>query len=222
MTIPQLTAQAEADYYKLLAKIESNNNPKAKAPTSSASGLYQPIKSTWESYGYDWKDVFDVKLQHEFAERFTRDNANILIKAGCAVNFATLYGAHFLGPSGLLKVMRGMPGDPISTVTSAAQRKANPTILSVTKKDGTPRLVKDFTDWLKTKTGDDYTKRYTTGGWVSGPEAEVPSEQVPNPIPAEPAYPTAPKKSKAGLFFVVLLIAVAIAVYFIFFHKFGG
>lgn len=178
MTIPQLPASAEQEYYKLLAKIESNNNPKAKAKTSSASGLYQPIKSTWESYGYDWADVFDVKLQNEFIERFTRDNANVLINAGCAVNFATLYGAHFLGPSGILKVMRGTPTTPITAVTGEVQRKANPSILSAKLKDGQPRLVKHFTDWLKAKTGDDYTKRYTTNGWVSGPGVQVPPEAV--------------------------------------------
>lgn len=216
MTIPQLPATAEAEYYKLLAKIESGNNPKAKASTSSASGLYQPIKSTWERYGYNWKDVFDVRLQNEFAERFTRDNANILIQAGCAVNFATLYGAHFLGPSGLLKVMRGMPNAAITTVTSTAQRKANPSILSVTKKDGTPRTIKDFTDWLKAKTGDDYTKRYTDSGWVSGPDVVVP----PKPIPAEPAFPEVPKKkSGGGVMLVGLLIAVAVVIYIVFIRR---
>lgn len=204
MTIPQLPAEAEAEYYKKLAMIESGNNPKAKASTSSASGLYQPIKSTWERYGYNWKDVFDVKLQNEFVERFTRDNANILIKAGCAINFATLYGAHFLGPSGFLKVMRGVPSASISTVTSANQRKANPSILTGT--------IRDFTDWLKRKTGDEYTKRYT-GGATPTPQPK------PAPIPVEPAYPTPPKKSRAWVYFVGLLIAVAIVVYFVFIRR---
>lgn len=163
-----------AEYLKLLAKIESNNNPKAKAKTSSASGLYQPIKSTWEGYGYDWKDVFNVDLQNEFAERFTNDNAKGLMRAGCAVNFATLYGAHFLGLGGFLKIMRAASHQtPIEAVTTAAARKANPTILKGT--------VQDFGAWLYRKTGDDYTKRYTDSGFVSGPEVVLPPETTSKP-----------------------------------------
>lgn len=148
-----LPADKETAYYKLIAKIESNNNPLAKNPLSTASGLYQPIKSTWTAYGFAWSDVFNVAKQEQFIRRFTADNARILNDAGCAINFATLYGAHFLGAQGLLRAMRGKPADSISTVTSAAQRKANPTILKGT--------IKDFCDWLERKTGDSVYKRYT-------------------------------------------------------------
>jgi hypothetical protein len=171
MTIPGLPIEKELEYYALVAKVESNNNPKAKNPNSSASGLYQPIKGTWESYGFDWADRWDVGKQNAFIRVFTAHNAKQLVAAGCAVNFATLYGAHFLGPGGLLKVMRGIPVNSIATVTSAAQRKANPSILNGT--------VKDFCDWLEKKTGDSVYKRYTKGGFVSGPGAVVPPGEAP-------------------------------------------
>jgi len=187
-----------AEYIKLLSKIESSDNPKAKAPTSSASGRFQFIKGTWEGLGYNWKDVFNDKLQYEAAEKFTNQNARGLQQAGCAINFATLYGSHFLGLAGFLKIMRAAgPNTPIEAVTTPAQRKANPTILKGT--------VADFGAWLKRKTGDEYTKRYTDGGWVSGPDVVVP------PVPEV-------KKSSGlgGVVFVVIILAIAAAVVFFF------
>lgn len=219
MTIPQLPPEAEQEYYKKISKIESGDNPKAKNPLSSASGRFQFIKSTWTGLGYPWAKVFDDKMQWEAIEKFTRKNAEQLIAAGCAVNHATLYGSHFLGVAGFLRVMRGMPDASITTVTSEAQRRANPSILGATINSGAatrPRTIKDFTDWLKRKTGDDYTKRYTAGGWVSGPDVEVPPED--QPIIVEPYIP--PRKSNfAALSFFGLVVVSAIAIYFIFFHR---
>lgn len=165
-----------ADYIKLLSRIESNDNPNAKAKTSTASGRFQFIKSTWTGLGYDWKDVFNDQLQYQAAERFTNDNARGLRNAGCAINFATLYGAHFLGLSGFLKIMRATPTTPIENVTTAAQRKANPSILKGT--------VADFTAWLAKKTGHDYRSQYaapTPGPVIVEPAAEV--EAKFNPLP---------------------------------------
>lgn len=174
-----------ADYIKLLSKIESADNPNAKAKTSSASGRFQFIKSTWTGLGYAWKDVFNDKLQYEAAEKFTNQNAEGLRKAGCAINFATLYGAHFLGLAGFLKIMRAAPSTPIANVTTAAQRKANPTILKGT--------VKDFTDWLARKTGHDYRSVYKA---EPSKPVVVEVEKKFNPLPL--------------LFAIVLIIGVAI------------
>lgn len=195
MKIIGLPGKYADDYIALLSKIESNDNPNAKAKTSSASGRFQFIKSTWEGLGYDWKDVFNDKLQYEAAEKFTNQNARALQQAGCAINFATLYGSHFLGLAGFLKIMRAAgPGTPIEAVTTAAQRKANPTILKGT--------VGDFGAWLKRKTGDDYTKRYSETGWTSGDGVIV---------------PPAPETPKGGInvgavIFIIFALAVAGAI----------
>jgi len=196
-----LTEEASDAYIHKLGVIESNNNPKAKAKTSTASGRFQFIKGTWEGLGYKWADVFNDRLQFEAIERFTNDNAQGLLKAGCAINFATLYAAHFLGLAGALKVFRGQPSASINTVTTEGQRKANPSILG----KGT---VADFCDWLERKTGDDYRKRY----------ADAPA---PKPIPVEPAYPT-PAPKKKGVNWVAILglaAAIGVVVYFIFFRR---
>jgi hypothetical protein len=179
------------DYIALLSKIESSDNPKAKAKTSSASGRFQFIKSTWTGLGYRWEDVFNDALQYEAIEKFTNQNAQGLKAAGCAINFATLYGAHFLGLAGMLRIMRATPSTPIEQVTEPAQRRANPSILKGT--------VKDFGDWLRRKTGDDYTKRYTDSGFVSGPGVVLPPE------------PPKGGRRYAAILFVAICIVVAVA-----------
>lgn len=174
MTIPGLPKDKELEYYRLISKIESNDNPNAKAKTSSASGRFQFIKTTWEGLGYKWADVFNDAKQWEAIEKFTAQNAKQLQAAGCAINFATLYGAHFLGTAGFLRIMRALPSDPIAAHTTEGARKANPTILRGT--------VKDFTDWLEKKTGDDYRTRYTV---TAEPSRPIPTG--PEPAPTRPA-----------------------------------
>lgn len=195
MTIPQLPSGVERSYYTKISKIESGDNPKAKAKTSSASGRFQFIKSTWEGLGYNWADVFDDRKQWQAIEKFTAQNAAALIKGGCAINHATLYGAHFLGVAGLLKVMRGGPDAHISTVTTAAQRKANPTILKGT--------VRDFTNWLERKTGDDYRKRYS----LSDPDIPV--------VPLPPPTTTNEELGIIGLSLVICIIVFAVVIFVI-------
>lgn len=199
MTIPQLPPSAEVEYYKKISKIESSDNPNAKAKTSSASGRFQFIKSTWIGLGYRWADVFNDKLQYEAIEKFTAQNARGLIEAGCAVNHATLYGSHFLGLSGFLRIMRAIPSTPIERVTEANQRKANPSIL-----DGS---VADFTDWLERKTGEDYTKRYSVSEPTPPPEAI---------IVHEPEYIT-PTRGGGGIiaFSIFALVIAAVVAFFI-------
>lgn len=189
MKIIGLSPKESAQYIALLSKIESGDNPLAKAKSSTASGRFQFIKSTWEGLGYNWKDVFNDKLQYEAVEKFTNQNAKVLQDANCAINFATLYGAHFLGVAGFLRIMRATPSSPIEQVTTAAQRKANPTILKGT--------VKDFTDWLKRKTGHDYTLRFDAD------------------IPVHPPGAAPEKKFDFGgaIFVAIVLIAAALFVF---------
>lgn len=189
------------DYFNLISKIESNHNPKAKNPNSTASGRFQFIRSTWEGLGYKWADVFNDDLQWQAIRKFTEQNANILRANGCAINFATLYGAHFLGASGFLRIMRADPKAGIDSVTSAAQRKANPTILKGT--------VADFCEWLRKKTGDSVYKRYTKSGWVDGHGIEVP--------PGDELG-----EEKGGVNIGAILVAFVIAAAFIIYHMMLG
>jgi len=143
-----------ADYAALIARIESNNRPYARNPRSTASGLYQFVRSTWEQFGGRWGSQSGVAFgglhpsveeQNDRFLSFTSENADLLERWGIAINNATLYAAHFLGASGARGALSADPSTPITQVTSADQRRANPTILRGT--------VGDFFAWLEGKTG---------------------------------------------------------------------
>jgi len=98
------------------AVIESSLNPKAKAPTSSASGLFQFIEKTWVSlcemhgkkYGVYTGSLaketlldlrFDPELSTEMMGELVRENDVYLTKKlGRPPSVPELYMAHFLGP----------------------------------------------------------------------------------------------------------------------------
>lgn len=133
------------DYYSKLAHIESGNDPNAKAPTSSASGLYQFVKSTWQQLGYNWADVFSVDKQNAAIRTLTTQNANALNNAGIDVNDASLYAAHFFGVGTAEKVLGAGENTPVSSLVSKGVLNANSFLKGMT--------VSDFKDWLAKKTG---------------------------------------------------------------------
>lgn len=145
---------ADNDYYTLLAKIESSTNPNAKAATSSASGLYQFVKSTWLSLGGKWGTdstkpfggaTVTVEQQNAMIAKLTDKNESILERAKIAINNATLYAAHFLGVN-TAKTVLGAPQDTkISNLVSPDVIKANSFLKGMT--------VADFGAWLQKKTG---------------------------------------------------------------------
>lgn len=150
-TMPTATG---SDYLSVLAQIESNNNPNAKAKTSSASGLYQFTKATWEALGGQWGPddskpfgglTPSVDEQTRLAQALTDQNASILDKAGIAINNATLYAAHFLGPQQAVAALQANVSTPISNVVSSAAVSANKFLQGMS--------VGGFMNWLQGKTG---------------------------------------------------------------------
>jgi hypothetical protein len=145
------------NYWPMLSKIESGDRPYVKASTSSGSGLYQFLRATWLGEGGQWGPdplrafgglTPSVEEQTARAKTFTQKNADQLAKAGIVVNRASLYAAHFLGVGAAIRALGAAPGDKIESVTSVAQRLANPSILPAGS------LVIDFWRWLERKTGD--------------------------------------------------------------------
>lgn len=144
------------DYFDILAKIESGNRPYVKAPTSSASGLYQFIRSTWRGEGGKWgpdmTQAFgglkpSIEEQRQRAHSFTMKNVATLRAGGVPINSATLYAAHFLGAGTALKMLRAPLDARAASIAGADAAKANPSIL------GGGRTVRDFRAWLERKTG---------------------------------------------------------------------
>lgn len=133
------------NYYGILGQIESGNDPYATSKTSSASGLYQFLKGTWESLGFNWADRFNVDKQNAAAQKFTEANASVLQRAGIGVDANTLYAAHFLGAGTATKVFASGSDTPLSSVLSSKVLNANSFLKGMN--------VADFTSWLSDKTG---------------------------------------------------------------------
>lgn len=91
-------------YLYRLAQVESNLDPFAQNPNSSAKGLFQFIDSTADAYGV--QDPFDVNQQVDAATRFTEDNRAVLRNAlNREPTPGELYLAHQQGAGGASKLL---------------------------------------------------------------------------------------------------------------------
>lgn len=143
-------------YWPLLAGIESGNRPYVKAPSSSASGLFQFIKSTWLGEGGQWGTNPSLAFgglmpseaeQLQRAKSFTEKNACYLRGRGIPINKASLYAAHFFGPVTAAKVIGADVNARADNIAGPAATTANPSILR-------GKTVGQFLTWLHGKTGD--------------------------------------------------------------------
>jgi soluble lytic murein transglycosylase-like protein len=132
-----------------IAQIESAMNPNAKAKTSSASGLFQFINSTWDSmvnkygkqHGIGKGDKFDPRANAIMGGLYLKDNSKFLeSRLGRQPSTSELYTAHFLGPGGAARVLGAADNTPISKVATQAQIRANPTLLRGTVGDFRNRI----------------------------------------------------------------------------------
>lgn len=124
-----------------IIQIESAGKPRAKAGTSSASGLGQFINATWLGVvkkhrpdlmeGRTKDEVlalrFDPKTAVELLARFTEDNAKAL---GAGWTEGDLYLAHFAGIGTAKKLLRADADAPVSSIMSGAAIEANRSILA--------------------------------------------------------------------------------------------
>ncbi|OJY63223.1 MAG: hypothetical protein BGP16_00290 [Sphingobium sp. 66-54] len=144
------------DYWPMLARIESDNQPYIKAGSSSASGLYQFIRATWIAEGGQWGSDLSqafgglkpsVEEQLARAKTFTAKNAGYLRSKGIPINRASLYAAHFFGPQTAARVIGADVDARADLIAGEAATKANPSILR-------GKTVGQFLTWLHGKTGE--------------------------------------------------------------------
>jgi len=130
---------------KTFAAIESGFDPNAKAGTSSASGLFQFIKSTWRNmlkkYGPKYEldpmvSPFDPMANALMGAEYIKENTKALQGVRDEVGMTDLYMAHFLGPGGAKKLFGARPDEFAAAILPAAAR-ANKSIFF--NKDGSPR-----------------------------------------------------------------------------------
>lgn len=129
------------------AGVESSFNPEAKAKSSSASGLYQFISSTWmdmmnkygEKHGVDTdgmskKEILalrsDPEISANMAAEFASENERYLNKTwGGDVGSTELYLAHFMGAGGAAAFLKARDQNPLqpaaNLMPSAAKANRN-------------------------------------------------------------------------------------------------
>jgi hypothetical protein len=146
---------------------ESGNNPNAKNPHSTATGLGQFTEGTWRDMmrkhpelGLTPDGRTDAEQSKRALEAFTRDNAAGLKSAGFDPNPGNLYVSHFLGINGAKKMLSGLNSDPNAPATTYADPAAVAANRSVFyNPDGTPKSAASF---YKERTSK-YQKRADVG-----------------------------------------------------------
>ena len=154
-----MSSDAMSKYLQSVALMESGGKADAQASTSSAAGLFQFTKGTWEEIskrmGKDWKeqDRFDPQKSAQAAEYLTNLNKSQIEKSiGREATAKDLYMGHFLGGGGasnFLKEMSKNPSRSAAEVAGEAAAQANKSIFY--KQDGTARSLQEVYDLMGSK-----------------------------------------------------------------------
>lgn len=154
-----------------IMKVESygqkGDPAKAKNPESTATGLFQFTKGTWERFGKKYGDITDPEAQINAVIDFTLHNQQKMLAAGIKPDTADFYKAHFAGAesenSGAILAIKSAwdpskVNEPLSTIFSPEVMEANSGI-KLKLSDGKTKDFKDFTigefnNWASVKMGE--------------------------------------------------------------------
>lgn len=166
------------DYLLAQAKLESSLNPAARAPTSSAAGLYQFTNGTWlqtlerhgASHGMDWAGAmidggrvadpamraqimamrFNADTSALMAAELANDNkADLTALLGREPDAAELYLAHFLGTGGSREFLTALNTAPGQSAASVLPKAAAANRTIFYDSAGAPRSVAGVMELLR-------------------------------------------------------------------------
>ena len=173
------------DYLLAQAKLESGLDPSAQAGTSSATGLYQFIDSTWlrtldrhgAKHGMEWADAaigkngrvadhatrdhllslrYDADTSSLMAAELTRENAaGLQTVLGREAEPTELYLAHFLGLGGAQKFLGALASNPDQSAAAMMPQAARAN-RSIFYDGGAPRSVGDVMSLMRDKVARAY------------------------------------------------------------------
>jgi len=174
------------------AVVESDLNPNARASTSTAAGLYQFIRSTWQEqvakfgskYGLKANaSPFDVEAATLLASEYVKQNQRYISRVKPDTNFTDLYLSHFLGPGGANKFLSLSP-DTIAAQALPQAASANRGIFY--SKSGQPLTVRAIYENLSKKLKD---KSASYGVNVNAGQGLKVSSEGPGLKPSEGSSP---------------------------------
>jgi hypothetical protein len=134
---PDLFKGIPIDLAKRIAGQESSYNPNAKAKTSTATGLFQIIDSTWDGlvdryghlYGIEGDQRKDPMANTLMIGHYFQDTTKHMRRAlGRELTRGEIYAGNHFGAGGAVKLLTAHPDTPTSEVwgsDSAAILKAN-------------------------------------------------------------------------------------------------
>lgn len=185
------------DVLNRIIQIESAGRPRAKAATSSATGLFQQLDSTWLSLvsihrpqwavGRNRAQILALRLEPslniELGACLTEDNMRAI---GMEATPGDLYLAHFLGPADAKDLFRAHPDTPVSALVSQAVINANKDIMQ-------GRNAGQVRAWAARKMAQpakqDWIGKFYTGdgpNTIPVPKPRPVAKPAPEPVP-EPA-----------------------------------
>lgn len=167
---------------KKIINVESGGKANAQAKTSSAFGLGQFTKGTFESlakrkdsavFGKSWEDYkTDPNLQIAALQDLIKINQDQLQKNKIQVTDSATYLAHFLGAAGATKVLKATNETDIKSLVDENAYKANQKIFDQAKTVGGLKM------WAAKKMGEDVNVALGQGapqaryeGIFDGPES---------------------------------------------------
>lgn len=195
--IQSASSRTGVDFAYMLnqAKAESALDPAAKARTSSATGLYQFIESTWmstvEKHGHKHglghlvadidnpakrQDILDLrndpKIASLMAAELAADNRAVLeARTGSDIGATEMYFAHFLGAAGASNFINAMNENPYQDGATLFPAAANANKNVFYDRDtGRARTLTQIYDF--------FDKKFTD---TSIPETQVAGVSAPNP-----------------------------------------